>query len=69
MPKKIAFADALSGVAALSVVVAHYVVTFWHQGPLVARISNTPPLPPNLMPAISHLALGRRCSSISVLSV
>jgi peptidoglycan/LPS O-acetylase OafA/YrhL len=50
MAAKIIFANALRGLAALSVVIAHYVITFWTPGPVIGQIANVPALPDGLIP-------------------
>jgi peptidoglycan/LPS O-acetylase OafA/YrhL len=57
MRNKEVFADELRGLAALSVVIAHYVGVFWVSGPEIVRIANVPKLPPNSTPVLTLLLL------------
>jgi len=60
MAGRIIFADALRGVAALSVVVAHYGFTFWIAGPTISQIANVPAVPDGTMPVVIGWVLGLR---------
>ena len=57
MMGRIVFADALRGIAALSVLLAHYGLAFWKPGPTIGEIANVPSVPPGVMPELSHQVL------------
>lgn len=57
--KKIIFADALRGVAALCVVASHYLGTFWTIGAGLTLVANVPPIPNGLtLPATALIMSG-----------
>jgi peptidoglycan/LPS O-acetylase OafA/YrhL len=58
MADRIVFADALRGVAALSVVVAHYGFAFWTNGSTISQIANIPAVPDGVMPHATAWMLG-----------
>jgi peptidoglycan/LPS O-acetylase OafA/YrhL len=58
MVGRIVFADALRGVAALSVVVAHYGLAFWITGETIGLIANVPSVAVGVMPDATAWMLG-----------
>jgi peptidoglycan/LPS O-acetylase OafA/YrhL len=57
MGGRIIFADGLRGIAALSVVVAHYALAFWVPGPVIGQIANVPAVPAGVVPTLSAYVL------------
>jgi len=57
MRSKDVFADGLRGIAAISVLMCHYVLAFWAPGPTIGLIANVPDLPQGVAPAVSKWLL------------